>query len=67
MKRRQLVLATLAGLAAIPALVGGRKAFAQRTYRLGVLVHGTASSYARRFNALRAVLKDHGYAEGRGT
>lgn len=57
MERRAFVMGGLAALASPRAL-------AQRAYRVAILVHGTARSYARRFDALRAALKAHGYAEG---
>ena len=58
MERRAFVIGGLAALASWRAL-------AQRTQRVAILVHGTARSYARRFDALRAALKAHGYVEGR--
>jgi putative ABC transport system substrate-binding protein len=58
MDRREFLIGGLASLAS-------PSASAQRTYRIAILVHGTAASYARRFDALRAALKEYGYAEGR--
>jgi len=47
------------------AVLAGGNASAQRTYRIAVLVQGTARSYAGRFDALRAALSRYGYVEGR--
>jgi len=59
MERRRFALVTLA------ALASPRFVLAQRTYRIAVLIHGTERSQGRRFDALRAGLKEHGYVEGR--
>ncbi len=58
MDRRGFLIGGLAALAS-------GNAAAQRSYRIAILVHGTARSYAGRFDALRAGLKEYGYAEGR--
>jgi putative ABC transport system substrate-binding protein len=54
--------AFLLGLA---AMLASADVPAQRSYRVAILVHGSARSYARRFEALRTALKGMGYAEGR--
>jgi putative ABC transport system substrate-binding protein len=47
------------------ALSGVRGAHAQRTHHIAVLVHGPERTQRARVEALRAGLKEHGYAEGR--
>ena len=42
-----------------------RPAFAQRTYRIAVLIHGAERTLGSRLEALRAGLRDHGYVEGK--
>jgi putative ABC transport system substrate-binding protein len=59
MDRRKFLIGGLATLG--PA----RAAIAQRTYRVAVLVHGPERTHRTRVDALRAGLKQHGYAEGK--
>ena len=56
--RRALLLALGAGALAAPI-----RLFAQRVYRIAVLIHGTERSHGARFEALRAGLRDLGYVE----
>src|SRR5687768_7680581 len=55
----------LCGLAALSTGGWLRPGWTQKVNRVAILVHGTAASYARRFDALRAALKGYGYIEGR--
>ena len=52
-------------LAGMAALVAARPTAAQRVHRVATLAHGTEQTWRSRINALRAGLKQLGYAEGR--
>ena len=56
---------TLLGVLGSAELVAPARAFAQRVYRVAVLIHGTERTLGARFEALRAGLRDLGYVEGK--
>ena len=58
LSRRSLLI----GLGALAAPV---PAFAQRVYRVAVLIQGTERTQGTRLQALRAGLREHGYVEGK--
>ena len=59
--RRKVIIA----LAALGASAWLRVGYAQRVYRIAVLVNGTERTFRTRLEALRAGLKEYGYMEGK--
>ncbi len=55
----------IAGLAALGAAGWLRAGYAQRVYRVAVLINGTERTQGSRLEALRAGLREHGYAQGK--
>src|SRR5437879_3903865 len=63
MDRRAFLAGTGAVLLAVPLAAEAQQA--GKVYRIGVLIHSSASIYERRIEAFRQGLRDLGYVEGK--